>query len=355
MTSVQNVQVKNQKIRFALVGCGRISKNHLISLEKFKEETQLVAACDIEPEALERVTREFSVAGFNNLDALMSFGDFDVAILCTPSGLHASQAIKLLQAGHHVITEKPMATRWQDGLEMLVAADKAQRQLFVVKQNRLNPTLQMVKEAITLNRFGKIHMVTVNVFWTRPQEYYDQAPWRGTWKLDGGAFMNQASHYVDLLNWLVGPIAELQAFTGTLARRIEAEDTGCVSFRLNSGGMGSMNVTMLTYPKNLEGSITLIGENGTARIGGLAVNEIQHWEFKEPHPMDNKLKEASYDTTCIYGIGHPLYYKNVISVLNGQGVAISDGREGLKSLEILTAIYDSAKDQKLVRLPLERA
>ena len=191
--------VKSGKIRFALVGCGRISKNHLMAIEKFKEHAELAGACDINSEALKRVTSEFSVPGYQDLKELIKNCKFDVAILCTPSGLHAEQAIEVFKSGHHVITEKPMATQWQDGLDMLTAAEKAKRYLFVVKQNRLNPTLQMVKEAIRLNRFGKIHMVTVNVFWTRPQEYYDQAPWRGTWKYDGGAFMNQASHYVDLL------------------------------------------------------------------------------------------------------------------------------------------------------------
>lgn len=354
MTVDSSSLVKSGKIRFALVGCGRISKNHLIAIQKFREDAELVAACDVDPEALKRVTTEFSVPGYSNLNDLLKNSQFDVAVLCTPSGLHAEQAIAVLNSGRHVMTEKPMATQWQDGMAMLAAAEKANRHLFVVKQNRLNPTLQIVKEAIRLNRFGKIHMVSVNVFWTRPQEYYDQAPWRGTWALDGGAFMNQASHYVDLLNWLVGPISELQAFTGTLARKIEAEDTGVVAFKLKDGGMGSMNVTMLTYPKNLEGSITIIGENGTARIGGVAVNEIQHWEFKDSHPMDETLQDASYSTTCVYGIGHPLYYKNVISVLRAEDKPISDGYQGLQSLELLVAIYRSAKNKQLIQLPLEK-
>lgn len=346
--------IKNRRIRFALVGCGRISKNHLISLEQFKDETELVAACDSDPEALKRVTVEKSIPGFSDLETLLKKIDCDIVTLCTPSGLHAEHAIAALRAGRHVLTEKPMATHWRDGQAMCEAAEQAKRHLFVVKQNRLNPTLQLLKKAIDLKRFGKIYSVSINVFWTRPQDYYDQAPWRGTWKYDGGAYMNQASHYVDLLDWLVGPVESLQSYTATLARKIEAEDTGVVAFRLKNGGLGTMNVTMLTFPKNLEGSITILGETGTVRIGGLAVNDIQHWQFKEPHPMDETLKEASYETTSVYGIGHPLFYKNVIEALRGNAEPVTDYREGLKSLELLVAIYRSAKTQQPIQLPLER-
>jgi UDP-N-acetyl-2-amino-2-deoxyglucuronate dehydrogenase len=165
--------------------------------------------------------------------------------------------------------------------------------------------------------------------------------------------MNQASHYVDLLDWLIGPIESLHAYTATLARNIEVEDTGVVSVKWRSGALGSMNVTMLTFPKNLEGSITIIGERGTVRIGGLAVNEIQHWEFAEPHPDDEKVADASYVTTSVYGFGHPLYYDNVIKVLRGEAEPETDGREGLKSLEVLVAAYLSARDGKRVSLPLD--
>jgi UDP-N-acetyl-2-amino-2-deoxyglucuronate dehydrogenase len=225
--------------------------------------------------------------------------------------------------------------------------------MFVVKQNRRNATLQLLKNAIENKRFGKIYMVNINVFWTRPQAYYDTAKWRGTWEFDGGAFMNQASHYVDLIDWLIGPLESLQAYTATLARDIECEDTGVISLRWRNGALGSMNVTMLTYPKNLEGSITILGEKGTARIGGVAVNEVQHWEFAEPQPEDELVQQASYQTTSVYGFGHPLYYENVIKVLRGEAEPETDGREGLKSLEVLIATYLSARDGKRIALPLE--
>jgi UDP-N-acetyl-2-amino-2-deoxyglucuronate dehydrogenase len=193
----------------------------------------------------------------------------------------------------------------------------------------------------------------VNVFWSRPQAYYDSAKWRGTWEFDGGAFMNQASHYVDLLDWMVGPVESVQAYTATLARDIEVEDTGVMGLRWRSGALGTMSVTMLVYPQNFEGSITVIGERGTVRIGGLAVNEIQHWQFADKLPEDERVKQSSYQTTSVYGFGHPLYYENVIQALRGQAEPETDGREGLRSLELLVATYLSARDGRRVTLPLD--
>jgi UDP-N-acetyl-2-amino-2-deoxyglucuronate dehydrogenase len=266
--------------------------------------------------------------------------------------LHPQQAIACAQAGRHVLSEKPMATQWDAGVAMVRACRDAGVKLFVVKQNRLNATLQLLKQAIDGKRFGRILMVTVNVFWTRPQSYYDDAPWRGRWDLDGGAFMNQASHYVDMVDWLVGPVDNVHAYTATQLRDIEAEDSGVMSLRLRAGGLASINVSMLTYPRNLEGSITVLGERGTVRIGGVAVNRIEHWEFDEHRPEDDTAKDASYAPTSVYGFGHPLYYANVIDTLRGQAQAQVDGYEGLRSLEVIIAAYRSARDGVRVGLPL---
>ena len=213
----------------------------------------------------------------------------DLVVLTTPSGLHPSQAIAAAKAGLHVCTEKPMATRWNDGLSMVNACDACGVHLFVVKQNRFNSTLQLLRKQIKADRFGKLAMVCINVFWQRPQSYYDQDKWRGTLELDGGALMNQASHYIDLLDWLVGPVESISASIATLDRNIEAEDTAALQLRWRNGALGTMAVTMLTYPKNLEGSITIIGTEGTVRIGGPAVNKIEHWSFKNSSP-DDELK-----------------------------------------------------------------
>lgn len=349
----RNTPISDRKIRVALVGCGRISKNHFGSIEKHAGDMELIAVCDKDPVVVQEYAERYSVAGYRDIESMLASEKPDLAVLCTPSGYHPDQAVTCAQHGVHVMTEKPMATRWADGLRMVKACDEAKVRLFVVKQNRRNSTLQLLKRAIKEKRFGKIHMVHLNVFWSRPQSYYDQGDgWRGTWEFDGGAFMNQASHYVDLLDWLIGPVEKVQAMMST-TRDIEAEDTGVLNIKWRNGALGSMSVTMLTYPKNLEGSITILGEKGTARVGGLAVNEIQHWQFDEPKDYDEQVQAANYETTSVYGFGHPLFYANVVDVLRGRAEPDTDGREGLKSLELLIAAYLAARDGKTISLPLE--
>ena len=343
---------KNKKIRIAVVGCGRISKNHFDSIKTHQNNIELISICDINPKVLSQCERQHNVKGYLDLGRMLDSENLDLVAICTPSGIHADQAEMCAGHGVNVMTEKPMATRWDDGLRMVKACDDAGVRLFVVKQNRFNDTLKLLKRAIEENRFGKINMVHINVFWTRPQEYYDQAKWRGTWEFDGGAFMNQASHYVDLLDWLIGPIDKIQAMM-TTTRNIEVEDTGVMNIKWRKGTLGSMSVTMLTYPKNLEGSITILGENGTVKVGGVAVNDIQHWEFDKPKDYDKQVNDASYKTTSVYGFGHSLYYENIIKVLKGEVEPETDGREGLKSLEVLIAAYLSARDGKTISLPIE--
>jgi len=345
--------IVGRKIRVALVGCGRIAQRHLEAIAAHRERLELTAVCDSDRAALEAAVARTGVRGFASLGALLSQSDADVVVLCTPSGQHSAQTVQIAAAGRHVITEKPMATRWADGKRMVEACDAANVRLFVVKQNRRNATLQLLKQAVDQKRFGRIYMVNLNVFWSRPQSYYDGAKWRGTWEFDGGALMNQASHYVDLVDWLIGPVESVQAYTATLARNIQVEDTAVVGIRWRSGALGSINATMLAYPKNYEGSITVLGETGTVRIGGVAVNNIEHWEFAAPHASDAQVAEANYATTSVYGFGHPLYYDNVIGTLRGEVEAETDGREGLRSLEILIASYLSARDGRRVALPLE--
>ena len=344
--------IEGRKIRIGIVGCGRISKNHFLSIEKHVKDIELISVCDSDKSILEDHKKKYKVNGYINLVDMLENEKLDIVSICTPSGLHAEHTEICSSYKVNVMTEKPMATRWNDGVRMVKACDEAGVRLFVVKQNRRNPTLQLLKRAVSEGRFGKIHMVHLNVFWTRPQDYYDQASWRGTWEFDGGAFMNQASHYVDLLDWLIGPIDKVQAMLSTTLD-IEVEDTGVLNIKWRNGALGSMSVTMLTYPKNLEGSITILGEKGTVRVGGVAVNEIQHWEFDKEKDYDNQIKNANYETSSVYGFGHPSYFKNVIDVLQSKNEPETDGREGLKSLEILIAAYLSARDNKTVSLPLE--
>ncbi len=345
--------IVGRPLRFAVVGCGRIAKNHFGAIDAHAGEVVLTDVCDVDPQALERAASATGARPHATLGGLLAATDADLVVLATPSGLHPNQAIAIAESGRDVMTEKPMATRWHDGVRMVEAFDRLGRRLFVVKQNRCNATLQMVRQAIAHKRFGRIYSVAINVFWTRPQSYYDSAAWRGTWEFDGGAFMNQASHYIDLLDWLIGPIESVQAYTATLARDIEVEDTGVMNVRWRSGALGTVNVTMLTYPRNLEGSITILGEKGTVKVGGVAVNRIDHWAFDDRRPEDGQIEAASYDTQSVYGFGHPLYYRNVIEVLRGRAEPDTDGREGLRSLEVMTAAYLSARDGRRVSLPLE--
>jgi UDP-N-acetyl-2-amino-2-deoxyglucuronate dehydrogenase len=347
--------VVDRKIRIGIVGCGRISKSHFNSIEKHNHDLDLTAVCDVDPSALEAHTSQYKVTGYTQMAEMLRHEKLDIVALCTPSGLHPQQAILAAEHGVNVLSEKPMGTRLADGLAMVKACDQAAVRLFVVKQNRRNTTLQLLKQAVEQDRFGRIFNVAMNVFWTRPQDYYDQGNgWRGTWEFDGGALMNQASHYIDLLNWIVGPVESVMAYTATQARRIEAEDSGVAAIRWRNGAVGTLNVSMLTYPKNLEGSITIIGEKGTVRVGGTAVNEIQEWQFADTRPEDANIKLANYQTTSVYGFGHPLYYENVIQTLRGVEEPETDGRSGLKSLELLIAMYRSAKQGIKVSLPLEQ-
>lgn len=345
--------IEGRKIRIAVVGCGRIAGNHFRAIEEHRAALELVGVCDTDSRALAAAQEKTGARGYQTLQDLLDHSDADVVTLCTPSGLHPQHAVLAAHSQRHVVTEKPMATRWNDGLRMVRECDQAGVHLLVVKQNRRNATLQLVKKAIDRNRFGRIHMASINVFWSRPQSYYDSASWRGTWEFDGGALMNQASHYVDLVDWLVGPVESVQAYVATLARDIQVEDTATVGVRWRSGALGSINVTMLAFPKNLEGSITILGEKGSVRVGGVAVNEIQWWEFADKQPEDDQVKAASYETTSVYGFGHAGYYDNVVKVLRGEAEADTDGREGLRSLELLIASYLSARDGRRVALPLE--
>ena len=342
---------EQKNFRIALVGCGRISKNHFEAIDKI-DGLQLVAVSDADPERAKQAGTLWSVPYFTSYERMLAESNPDVVTIATPSGLHAEQGILAAEAGKHVVMEKPMAISLTGADALVHACDRAGVRLFVVKQNRLNPPVQLLKRAVDRNRFGRIFLASCTVHWARPQEYYDQAPWRGTWEFDGGAFMNQASHYVDLIQWLMGPVESVMAKTATLARRIETEDTGIAILKFRSGALGTIEVTMLAYPRNLEGSLTILGEKGSAKIGGTAVNKVEHWEFAEPDDDDKLVESANTDPPNVYGLGHLGYYRNVLAVLRGEAKPDTDGRAGRKSLELILGIYESAKTGREVPLPL---
>ena len=337
--------------RVALVGCGRISKNHFEAIEQI-DGLALAAVCDVDPDRAAQAGAQGNVPHYSSYEKMLKESNADVVTIATPSGLHAEQGVAAALAGKHVVMEKPMAISLTGADALVHACDKAGVQLFVVKQNRLNPPVQLLKRAVDRNRFGRIYMASCTVHWARPQEYYDQAPWRGTWEFDGGAFMNQSSHYVDLIQWLMGPVESVMAKTATLARRIETEDSGVAILKFRSGALGTIQVTMLAYPRNLEGSITILGEKGSAKIGGTAVNKIEHWQFAEYDDDDKDVAAVETNPPNVYGLGHQGYYRNVLAVLRGEAKPDTDGRAGRKSLELILGIYESAKTGREVPLPL---
>ena len=341
-------------LRIALVGCGRIAGNHFEAISKV-DGLVLSAVCDSVEARARAAATTWGVPWYTSYEKMLAEADCDAVAIATPSGLHPAHGVLAAKAGKHVISEKPMAITLASADALVKACDDAGVHLFVVKQNRLNATVQLVKRALDKGRFGRLFLANTTVHWTRPQEYYDQAPWRGTWEFDGGAFMNQASHYVDLMQWLVGPVESVIAKTATLARRIEAEDTGAAVLKFRNGALGVIEVTMLTYPKNLEGSFTLIGEKGTVKIGGTAVNRIEHWAFADQDPDDAEVARVNTDPPSVYGFGHEPYYRNVLKVLRGEAVPDTDGRGGRKSLELILGIYESAKTGREVPLPLRSA
>ena len=338
-------------VRIALVGCGRISRNHLEAIAKV-QELELVSVCDVMIDRAREAGAAYGVPAFASLDEMLATVPSHVVTVCTPSGLHPAHGIVAAQAGRHVVTEKPMAISLEGADRLVQACDAAGVHLFVVKQNRLNPPIQLLKRAVEKGRFGRIFMANVTVRWTRPQDYYDQESWRGTWEFDGGAIMNQASHYVDLMQWIVGPVESVMAKTATQARRIEAEDSGVAILKFRSGALGVIEVNVLTYPRNLEGSITILGEKGSVKVGGTAVNKVEHWSF-ETYDDDDKLVEASNTSPpTVYGFGHEGYYRNLLPVLRGLSTPDTDGRAGRKSLELILGIYESAKTGREMPIPL---
>lgn len=332
-------------IRIGLLGCGRISKNHIDSIKALHSEglATLVATCDILPDRAEAAAASFGpgCTPLTDYAEMLKRDDIDLVSICTPSGLHPKHTIMAAKHGKHVLCEKPSGTKLAEVDAAIDACDEAGVKYFVVKQNRFNRTVQLLRRALDAGRFGRIYMITSNVFWTRPQEYYDQAKWRGAWEFDGGCLCNQAAHYVDLVQWMGGAVESVQAFSATLARRIEAEDTIVVNLRFRSGALGSINVTVLTYPKNLEGSITVLGERGTVRIGGVALNTIEQWQFEDPYPMDEEANNISYETGSVYGFGHLDFYRHCLDVLDNGAEELVSGREGRKTVEIIEAAYQS--------------
>jgi len=339
-------------LRFALIGCGRISVRHSQLLGGgVIDGASLVGVCDIDAEKARHCAAKHNVPSFTDMHEMMESVNPDVAVVLTESGNHARDVIALARHGKHLMVEKPMALTLVDADAMIHACDKAGVKLFVVKQNRFNVPVVKLREALDAGRFGKLVMGTVRVRWCRPQAYYDQDPWRGTWALDGGVLTNQASHHVDLLEWVMGEVESVFALTRTSLVDIEAEDTAAVVLRFASGALGIIEATTATRPKDLEGSISVLGEKGSVEIGGFAVNEMKAWSFAEPQEEDEIVMERySVNPPNVYGFGHQAYYEHVVNALATGGPHLVDGLQGRRSLELITAIYESVETGREVPL-----
>lgn len=339
-------------LNFALVGCGRIAKRHseLLGLDQI-HNAKLVAVCDLVPEKAQKIATIFSVPCFTDMHEMMRDSNIDVVVVLTESGKHAEHVVALAAYGKHIVVEKPMALTLDDADAMIRACDASGARLFVVKQNRFNVPVLKLRQALEGGRFGKLVLGTVRVRWCRHQAYYDQDAWRGTWALDGGVLSNQASHHVDLLEWMMGDVESVFAMGSTALAKIEAEDTAVVTLRFKSGALGVIEATTAARPTDLEGSISVLGEGGTVEIGGFAVNKMKVWKFGETEANDDKvMEEYSVNPPNVYGFGHQAYYEHVVDSILNNTKHLVDGLEGRKSLELINAIYESVETSREVHL-----
>lgn len=339
-------------IKFALVGCGRIAKRHSELLGHGQiEHASLAAVCDIVDTKARAIGEAFGVPWFTDMHAMAASTEIDAFVVLTESGMHAQNVIDLARYGKHILVEKPMALTLDDADRMIAACDSAGVKLFVVKQNRFNVPVVKLREALVEGRFGKLVMGTVRVRWCRPQAYYDQDSWRGTWAFDGGVLTNQASHHVDLLEWMMGDVVSVAAMSATRLVDIEAEDTAAVVLQFANGALGIIEATGATRPKDLEGSISILGEGGAVVIGGFAVNKLETWNFVEARPDDaDVIEKYSVNPPSVYGFGHQAYYEHVVDVISNGGPQLVDGIQGRRSLELISAIYESIETGRRVNL-----
>jgi predicted dehydrogenase len=332
-------------LKFALVGCGRIGNRHA---EHMSNNGVITAVCDIDQAKASQLANSYQANAYVSIDDMLAQekGNIDVVAICSPNGLHAEHTIKSLRAGFHVLCEKPMAISVEDCGKMIHEAERANRRLFIVKQNRFNPPVSAVKKALDEGRFGKIYSVQLNCFWNRNPEYYNTSEWKGTNALDGGTLYTQFSHFVDLLYWLIGDVRRTFAFTANYDHHgiIDFEDTGAVALEFYNGVIGTINYTVNSYKKNMEGSLTIFGSKGTVKIGGQYLNEleyqnIENFEFKDLPKGNPPNNYGQYQGSMS---NHDKVYENVVDVLTNQGIIATNGFEGLKTVEIIDKIYQAA-------------
>jgi predicted dehydrogenase len=339
---------RTKKLRVGLVGCGRISAKHIAVLQDLSNQADLVAICDIDAARLQKAAQETGARAYSSHRAMLAQEPLDVVGILTWSGNHAEIARECAGVVRNIVVEKPMALRLRDADSLIEACQRSRTRLFVVKQNRYNPPVVALKKALDAGRFGRLILGTVRIRWSRSPEYYRQDPWRGTWAMDGGVLTNQASHHIDLLTWFFGQVESVFAKTGTFLAPIEAEDTGVVLVKFKSGALGIIEATTCARPKDLEASISVLGEKGTVEIGGFAVNEMKTWQFTDQQPGDHAMLDCSSSPPDVYGFGHLQFMKDVIRCIREHRHSMIDGGEGRRSLEVISAIYESVERRQEV-------
>ncbi|MDP4177088.1 MAG: Gfo/Idh/MocA family oxidoreductase [Bacillota bacterium] len=339
-----------EKLKFAIIGCGRISYKHVEALYRNVEEADLVATCDIIiDKAIQRKTEYENLINRKTVNTYKDYKEMilreniDVITIATESGYHAEIALYAMNAGKHVICEKPMALSIKDAQKMIDCSKKNNVKLSICHQNRFNKCIVDLRKAVESNRFGKLINGTARILWNRNMDYYIQAPWRGTWKLDGGTLMNQCIHNIDLLQWMMGgEVDTVYSQCDTFIRDIEGEDFGTILIRFKNGAIGIVEGSACVYPKNLEETLSIFGENGTVCIGGIAVNKIENWRFTDNLDSEVKiLKMQDQDPDTVYGFGHQSLFKDVIDAILNNTEPLINGVEGKKALSIILAAYKS--------------
>jgi len=336
------------KIKFALIGCGAIAHKHILALNRINE-AKVVGVYDNNPTVVESFAKKYSIPTFYNVEEMVEKSDPDVLNILTPSGCHADNILDLIQYEKHFVVEKPLALRL-DQIDNILEKCENKLKIFIVQQNRFNSPIQQLKKALDMGRFGKLVLGTVRVRWCRDQRYYNQKDWRGTWANDGGVLTNQASHHIDMLIWMMGEVESVMAKTTTQLVDIEAEDTGVAILKFRNGALGIIEATTATRPKDLEGSISILGENGSVEIAGFFMNELKTWNFKNSNKMDDVVWKKYAKVPEDRAWNHTEFLKDVVYSIKYNTKGLVDGLEGRKSVELINAIYESVEREEQVHL-----
>jgi len=346
-------------MNYALIGCGRISPNHLVAA--IENKLNIVALCDIVPDMINEKFEKFklpsAIKKYTDYKKMLQEESIDLIAIATESGNHAEIALYCIEKGINLIIEKPIALSLEDADAIIKASEEKGVKVCACHQNRFNKSIQKIREAVEENRFGKLLYGTAHIRWNRGKEYYEQAPWRGTWEQDGGALMNQCIHNIDLLRWMMGDeVLEVVGFTDNLSHPyIDAEDLGIALVKFGNGSYGIIEGTTNIYPKNLEETLYIFGEKGTVKVGGKSVNIIEEWMFSDGLDNPEEVKKIYHENPPnVYGFGHNPLYTDVIDAIKNNRKPYVDAYAGRGALELILAIYKSAAEGKVVKLPMQK-